>query len=113
MHYPVIIERKNGVWRASIPALPDLIAEGASRDEALRNAQRAAQAYLSQVQVATIEINLPQDQPLRPGSPQSVLKAAGMFAGDDEAMMDHLEQIYAERRRQREEAEREKIEADK
>jgi hypothetical protein len=30
-----------------------------------------------------------------------------MFVGDEEAMLQHIEEIYAERRRQREEAERE------
>ena len=47
MEYPVIVEQKNGVWRAVIPVLADLSAEGASRDEAMKNAQRAAEDYLS------------------------------------------------------------------
>jgi hypothetical protein len=29
MEYPVIVEQKNGIWRAVIPALADLSAEGA------------------------------------------------------------------------------------
>jgi predicted RNase H-like HicB family nuclease len=107
MEYPVIIEHKHGVWHAFIPALADLSAEGATRDEAVRNAQRAAEAYLSSGHVATITVTLPQEQSLRPGSPQAVLKAAGMFEGDEEAMLQHIEEIYAERRRQREEVERE------
>ena len=111
MEYPVIVEQKNGIWRAIIPALADLSVEGASRDEAVRNAQQAARAYLSKVEVTTIEVDLPHEQPLRPGSPQAVLKAAGKFAGDEEAMQQHIEEIYAERRRQREEAEREIDEA--
>jgi len=40
VEYPVIVEQRNGVWRAVIPALSDLSAEGASRDEAMENAQR-------------------------------------------------------------------------
>jgi len=117
MQYPVIVEYKNGVYRALIPALSGLSAEGASREEAVQNVQRAAEAYLSTVEVATIEVALPQEQrpqqTLRPGSPQAVLLAAGKFKGDEEAMLQHIEEIYAERRRQRKEVEREIDEAER
>lgn len=107
MEYPVIVEQKNGVWRAFIPVLADLSAEGSSRDEALRNAKQVAEDYLSEVEVTTIEINAPQDDAARlsSSSPQSVLKAAGLFANDREAMSKHIEEIYAERQKQREVAE--------
>lgn len=104
MQYPVIVEQKNGVWRAVIPAL-SLSAEGVSYDEALRNAQLAAEVYLSSARVATIEISLSDEQTaMRRGSPQAVLKASGKFKADEEAMLEHIEEIYAERKRQREEA---------
>ncbi len=106
MEYSVIIEHKDGVWRAFIPALEGLSAEGHSRDEALHRVWQEAEAYLSKVEVASIEVALPP-QRLRPGSPQSVLRAAGGFVGDEEAMLQHIEKIYAERRRQRAEVERE------
>ena len=106
MEYPVIVEQKNGVWRAVIPALSDLSAEGASYDEAVQKARQAAEAFLSKVRITTIELN-ETNQELRRGSPKSVLKSAGKFKGDEEAMRLHIEEIYAERRRQREEAERE------
>src|SRR5437588_13024462 len=106
MQYPVIVEQKNGLWRAVIPALADLSAEGQTRDEAMRNAQHAAEAYLSKVEVTTIEVGIGL-QPLRPGSPQAVLASAGKFKGDEEAMCGHIEEIYAEGRRQREAVERE------
>jgi predicted RNase H-like HicB family nuclease len=102
MEYPVIVEQKNGVWRAFIPVLADLSAEGSSRDEALRKAKQVAEDYLSEVEITTIEIDTPQDNESRLGSPQSVLKAAGLFANDKEAMLEHIEEIYDERRRQRE-----------
>lgn len=105
MQYSVIIEERDGMWRAFIPTLPELAAEGDSRDEALRNVWRVAQTYLSKVEVATIELALPP-QRLRPGSAESVLRAAGKFVGDEEAMLQHIEEIYAERRREREEIER-------
>jgi len=44
MEYAVLVERKKGSWRAFIPALADLGAEGVSRDEAVQNVQRAAEA---------------------------------------------------------------------
>jgi predicted RNase H-like HicB family nuclease len=115
MQYPVIVENKNGAYRALIPALSGLSAEGATREEAVQNVRRAAEAYLSTVEVTTIEVALPLDQQsqqtLRMGSPQAVLRAAGKFKGDEEAMLRHIEEIYAERRRQREEVEREIDEA--
>jgi predicted RNase H-like HicB family nuclease len=103
MEYPVIVENNNGVYRALIPALADLSAEGSSYDEAVTNAKQAAEAYLSKVRITTIELNLPAPE-FRRGSPSAVLKAAGGFKGDEEVMRQHLEEIYAERRRQREEA---------
>lgn len=105
MQYPVIIERNNGVYRALIPAFPALSAEGASHEEAVANARRAAEAYLAQVEIATIEINLPQSQSLRPGSPEAWLKALEPFAGDEEAIREHFAEIAAERQREREEIE--------
>ena len=104
MEYPVIVEQKNGVYRALIPALSDLSAEGASRDEAVQKAQEAAERYLSNVEVTIIEVNLPQGEPLRPGSPQALLKALEAFTGDEEALREHFEEIERERQRQREEA---------
>lgn len=102
MEYSVIIEHDDGIYRALIPSLPHLVAEGKSRDEALQNIWQAAEVYLSKVEVTTIEVDLPP-QRLRPGSPQAVLALAGKFKGDGEAMLKHIEEIYAERRRQREE----------
>lgn len=106
MEYPVIVEQKNGVWRAVIPTLSDLSVEGASYDEAVQKARQAAEVFLSKVMITTIELNGP-NQELRRGSPKSVLKSAGKFKGDKEAMRLHIEEIYAQRKRQREEAERE------
>jgi len=109
----VIVGQENGVYRAWIPSFPQLSAEGATSDEAIRNAQKAVEAYLSSVEVATVEVKLPPERTLRPGSPQAVLKAAGQFKGDEEAMLQHIEEIYAERRSQRQEVERELDEADR
>lgn len=107
MRYIVIVEHENGIYRALVPSLPGLSVEGTTRDEVLHNVQREAESYLSHVEVTTIEIKTPEEENLRPDSPQAWIKAAGMFVGDEEAMLQHIEEIYAERRRQREEAERE------
>lgn len=106
MQYSVIVEKNDGIWRAFIPALADLSAEGASEEEAVNNARQSAEKYLASVKIRTIEINQ-SEEPLRWGSPQAFLQAAGLFVGDEEAMLEHIEEIYAERRRQRDEAERE------
>ncbi len=105
MEYPVLVEQNNGVWRAVIPALSDLSAAGSSYDEAVANARLAAETFLSKVRVTVIELNVPA-QKLRRGSPQAVLQAAGKFKGDEAAMLQHIEEIYAERRRERGELER-------
>jgi hypothetical protein len=80
-----------------IPALSDLTAEGSSYDEAVHNARHAAEVFLSKVRVTTIELNTLAEH-LRRGSPQAVLNAAGRFKGDEDAMQQHLDDVYAERR---------------
>jgi predicted RNase H-like HicB family nuclease len=106
MEYPVIVEQKDEVWRAVIPTLSDLSAEGGSLDEAVRRAQEAAEAYLSSVVLTSIKVGSPP-QAVGRRSPRRWIQSAGKFVGDEAAMQQHLEEIYAERRRQREEAERE------
>lgn len=105
MQYPVIIEQQNGSYRAVIPALANLSAEGNSPVEALQKAQQAAQEFLASVTVANIEIPHAQEHALRPGSPQSVLKALEVFQGDEDATREHFAEIAAEREREREELE--------
>ena len=104
MEYPVIVEQKNGVWRAVIPALSDLSAEGASRDEAMQNAQRAAADYLSNVELTTLNIPLARQQGVRAGSPRALLKELEAFANDKEALREHFAEIARERQREHEEA---------
>ena len=110
MEYAVLIERQHEGWRAFIPALADLGAEGVSRDEAVRNVQRAAEAYLSSVEVTTVKVNLPQELARRPGSPRTLLRALEAFAGDAEALRAHFEDIARERQRQRAEAQQQDVE---
>lgn len=109
MQYPVIIEQLNGHYRATIPALMNLMAEGTTRDEALRNVWREAEVYLAKIELVTIELATPP-QMIRPDSPQAWLRSAGKFKGEAEEMQQHIEEIYTARRHQREDAEREEAE---
>jgi predicted RNase H-like HicB family nuclease len=110
MEYAVLVERNKGGWRAFIPALADLGAEGVSRDEAVQNVQRAAEAYLSSIEVTTIKVNLPQESSRRPSSPRTLLRALEAFAGDEEVLREHFEEIATERQRQRVEAHQQDVE---
>jgi predicted RNase H-like HicB family nuclease len=107
MEYPVLIERRNGLWRAFIPSLGGVEGEGASRDEALRNAKRAAEEFLSKFEVTTLELLAPDDPKIRPGDPRALLLALDAFAGDRDALREHFDQLAADRLSQREEAQRE------
>ncbi len=136
MHYPVIVEQTNGFWRAVIPTLAGLTAEGGSLDDALRNARQAAEAYLSTVVVTTIEVSTPQlarqnggiqrqreaverelalaaelNSPaaeLRLGSLQSLVRAAAdcRINTGSEMFKEYEAELEAEKARQRVEAER-------
>lgn len=103
MQYPVIIEQLNGHYRATIPSLMNLMAEGNSRDEAIQNVKQAAEMYLAKIEITTIDVTAPP-QSLRPDSPQSWLRAAGKFKGEEAEMQQHIKEIYEARKRQRDEA---------
>jgi hypothetical protein len=97
MRYIVIVECENGLYRARIPSLPGLSAEGTTLEEALKGARQEAASYLSRVTVATIEVDLPT---LHLDSAQSWLDAAGTFEGDQEQSQ-HFADLAAKRQQQR------------
>ena len=108
MEYPVIVEQKNGVYRALVPALADLSAEATSSDEAVRKVQAAAEAYLSVVEFRTIKVQTPAWQTTsHPSTARDWLEAVEVFAGDEAALREHFAELEIERLRQREEAHRE------
>lgn len=107
MQYPVIVEQTNGIWRAVLPTLPDLSAEGTSLDEAIQNARQVAENYLARVVVTSIEVSGPPAATLYRRSPQNWIAAAGLFKGDEAAMWQHLEEIDAARHQERKQVERE------
>ena len=104
MEYPVIIEQKNGVYRAVIPTLADLSAEGQSPDEAVEKVKQAAEACLAAVEIRTIRIegSGPQTTPSY-STAHDWLDAVKVFEGDEGAIGEHFAEIQAERKRQREE----------
>lgn len=106
MQYPVLIEQKNGAYQATIPALADLRVEAPTAVEALQKAQQAAEEYLAQVTVATIEVPKQETSEPRRNSPQAFLQALEIFKGHEDAMREHFAEIAAEREREREERER-------
>ena len=97
MKCTVIIENKNGLYRALIPSLPGLSAEGTTPEEALTGAQQEAASYLARGAVASIDIDLPT---LPHSSAQSWIDAAGIFAGDQEHTQ-HFADLAATREQQR------------
>jgi predicted RNase H-like HicB family nuclease len=102
MEYPVIVERKNGTYKAIIPDLLALSAEGTSSDEAVHNVQRAAREYLATVELRKIQLEPPHGY----STAKDWLKVAGTFSPDDELYQQYLAEIEAERKRQYEEVNR-------
>src|SRR5262245_52065984 len=108
MKYSVIVERKNGSYRAVIPALANLSAEGDSPDSAINHVYQAAKVYLSNVEMTTLDLATPARQRPRKDSPQTWIEAAGIWGEEDqEALQEYYAEIAALKQQQREEAERE------
>jgi len=102
MEYPVIVEKRNGAYRALIPALADLSAEGPSPDEAVEKVRSAAEAYLATVELRKITVASPPAQVY--STAQDWLDAVKAFEGDEDALRDHFIEIESERQLQRDEA---------
>lgn len=100
----VIVQRTNGSYRAIVLALPSVAAEGKSREEALTKVRQVAEDFLATADVTTISVSLPAQVTLS-RNPHVWLESAGMFKGDEAAMLQHLEEIEAERKRELEERE--------
>ncbi|MEW6745991.1 MAG: type II toxin-antitoxin system HicB family antitoxin [Planctomycetota bacterium] len=51
MKFRVLIEQdEDGVFVAEVPSLPGCVSQGRTRDEAVRNAQEAIEAYLESLE---------------------------------------------------------------
>jgi len=69
MKYRVILEQdEDGVFVAEVPALPGCISQGATRAEALTNAQEAIEAYLESLKV--------REEPIPPTINEEVIEVA-------------------------------------
>jgi predicted RNase H-like HicB family nuclease len=70
MKYRVILEQdEDGVYVAEVPALPGCISQGATRVEALENAQEAIKAYLESLKA--------HGEPIPPSINEEVIEVAG------------------------------------
>jgi predicted RNase H-like HicB family nuclease len=106
--YDVIVERRNGVYRASVPTLPNISVEASSRDEAVANAKKAIEDFFKSAEVTTVAIDVPANE-FRPYSkPSDLLRWAALHSRPaDEFNEQYQAELDAEKQRQREEAERE------
>jgi predicted RNase H-like HicB family nuclease len=69
MKYRVILEQdEDGVFVAEVPALPGCISQGATRAEALTNAQEAIEAYLESLKA--------HEEPIPPPINEEVIEVA-------------------------------------
>jgi len=65
MKYRVLIQRdEEGTFVAEVPALPGCVTQGATRQEALRNAQEAIRVYLESLQAHGEPVPPPIDEEL-------------------------------------------------
>ena len=89
MLYPILLQkRNNGMFEASVPALPGLKQAGETREKTLLAMQKAISEALADTEVVYVEI---PDMPTM--SPNPWLATAGMMA-DDPTLMPMLDEIY-------------------
>jgi predicted RNase H-like HicB family nuclease len=107
--FDVIVHRWNGAYRASVPSLPHITTEGATRDDALIKAQEAIEAYFDTAEVVTLSMDVPvmEFRPSATANDHLRREALYPWPEDDEVNAQHLIDIYAERRRDGEERQRE------
>lgn len=103
MKYNVIVEPQNGHFRALIPALPHLVAEGASIEDAVQKMQDVAQQFIARMEVRTIELAMPATPTASEFTSQDWLNVAGQFLVDGQ----HVNEVHAKRPSQRDAIERE------
>src|SRR5215475_14539102 len=100
MQYLVILEKHNGAYTATVPALPGCCSQGVSEEEALHNIRAAIAETLARVTITTVEVEETPKEVAIPPKGDSVhtwAKYAGMWK-DDPSFDDFLAQIEADRR---------------
>jgi predicted RNase H-like HicB family nuclease len=93
MKYLVLLEKHDGVYTATVPALPGCRSQGVTEEEALQNVQAVIAELLSRVTVATVEVEAPP----KGLSLHTWARFAGMWK-DDPSFDDFLAQIEENRR---------------
>ena len=100
MKYLVFLEKRDGVYTANVPALPDCCSQGVSEEEALHNIRAAIAETLARVTITTVEVEEAPKEVVIPSKGDSIhtwAKYAGMWK-DDPSFDDFLAQIEADRR---------------
>ena len=78
MRYTVFLKRHDGQYTAVVPLLPTCSAQGRTREEVLQNVQMAIEQTLSEMEITTVEVNVPP----HPATSNPWLETAGMFKDD-------------------------------
>jgi predicted RNase H-like HicB family nuclease len=100
MQYLVILEKHDGAYTATVPALPGCCSQGVSEEEALHNIRAAIAETLARVTITTVEVEeTPKEVAIqsKEDSVHTWAKYAGMWK-DDPSFDDFLAQIEADRR---------------
>ena len=100
MKYLVILEKHDGAYTATVPALPGCCSQGVSEEEALHNIRAAIIETLARVTITTVEVEETPKEVAIPSNEDRVhswAKYAGMWK-DDPSFDDFLAQIEADRR---------------
>lgn len=62
MKYVVLLEKHDGIYTATVPALPGCRSQGITEEEALDNIRAAIADTLARVIVATVEVTAPPNR---------------------------------------------------
>jgi predicted RNase H-like HicB family nuclease len=62
MRYPVFLKQRDGEYWAVVPLLPSCTAQGRTREEVLHNVRMAIEEALADMEITTVEINIPMRQ---------------------------------------------------
>jgi predicted RNase H-like HicB family nuclease len=93
MRYTVFLKQHDGQYTAVVPLLPACSAQGRTREEVLQNVQRAIEQTMSEMEITTVEVNVPS----HPATSNPWLETAGMFK-DDPLFDEMLAEVAAYRR---------------
>lgn len=95
MQFTILLRpQPDGSFQATVPAIPEVMASGASREEALTAAQCAIKDALVGTEVATVDVSVDGEAVRNPW-----LETAGMFA-DDETWDEFIAEMQAARARE-------------